>query len=256
MICFYSEKLTEAYLSGEINSPHWQAHLGECPDCAAKLREESDFDLILKNALTEDRVDSRHLESEIRASIGRPNPTFPFLGFLRYAAAAVAVLAVLSFATIGYARGRLDRSALCIDAAGDHQQEILNHGQPRWSNDLAKIAEVGQRMTGVANLPSGLLPAAYQLVGARICELHGKEYLHLRYQNGAEELSLYLRRNDAPGSQTARLLNWFRPKGPDAERLDQISVASVQKDGVTLVAVSTEPQQQTLTVAEQAANRL
>jgi len=37
MNCTYSDQVTDAYLSGDIENPEWRTHLSMCPECAAKL---------------------------------------------------------------------------------------------------------------------------------------------------------------------------------------------------------------------------
>ena len=53
MNCSYYEQVTDAYLSGQIDNPQWRKHLTECPACAAKVREEGDFDLLIRLAVDE-----------------------------------------------------------------------------------------------------------------------------------------------------------------------------------------------------------
>ena len=74
MNCPHFEQVAEAYLSGEIESPQWCTHLENCLECAAKLRAELNFDLIIKDAVSEERLQTRQLESHIRSTIRKSSP--------------------------------------------------------------------------------------------------------------------------------------------------------------------------------------
>src|SRR5436309_15579517 len=112
MNCSYYEQVTDAYLSGQIDNPQWRKHLTECPACAAKVREEGDFDLLIRHAVNEERVQTRQIEAHVRAAIrGSSAWNRPIMVMLRYAGAATVVFATLLIATFGYTKGRMDRNA-------------------------------------------------------------------------------------------------------------------------------------------------
>ena len=257
MNCPYYEQVTEAYLSGEIEGPQWHTHLRTCLDCAAKLRAESDFDLVIKNAITEERLQTRQLESHIRSAIRKSSPwrSSMFVA-MRYAIAAAVVFAALSIATFGYARGRIDLSAICVDAVDDHREEILDKAPRRWRTDPVKIAALSQKLTGDPALPERIVPLGYHLVGGRICDLHGKPYMHLDYSDGSNEISLFLRHKDEPNGLPGRVLEWFRPNWATAERIDGLTAGSIQKKNLSLVLVSASPIPDVQKIVEEAGSRL
>jgi len=257
MNCPYYEQVTEAYLSGEIEGPQWHTHLETCLDCAAKLRAESDFDLVIKHAVTEERLQIRQLESHIRNEIRQSSRWRPSMFLvMRYAIAAVVVFAALSIVTFGYARGRIDLSAICIDAADDHREEIIDRSPRRWRSDPAQLAALSQKLTGDPALPERVVPPGYRLVGARICDLHGKPYMHLDYSDGSNEISLFLRHHDEPHSLSSRVLEWFRPNWATAERVDGLTVGSIQKKNLSLVMVSASPIPDVRKIVEEAGSKL
>src|SRR5579859_8154294 len=238
MICSYYEQVTDAYLSGEIENPEWRSHLDECPNCAAKLRAESDFDLVIRHAVNEERVQTRQLEAHVRSAIRKSQPwNRPVFVMLRYAVAASVVFGTLAIATFGYAKARVDRSAVCVDAVDDHQEEIVGKAPRKWKSDMKAVEALSQKMTGDPTVAEHVAPTGYHLIGARICVLHGKSYMHLDYSDGNNEISLFVRRQDDDKTLSARVLRFFALRAADAERMDGLTVGSVQKDNLSLVVV-------------------
>lgn len=257
MNCPYNEQVTEAYLSGEIEGAQWQAHLENCLDCTAKLRAESDFDLIIKHAVTEERLQTRQIESHVRKAIRESSPwRRPMFLMVRYGIAAIVVFGTLFIATFGYARGRIDLSAICVDAVDDHREEIIDKSPRRWRSNPKELAALSQKMTGDPAIPERVVPPGYHLVGARICDLHGKRYMHLDFSDGSNEISLFLHRREKPTSASSRVLEWFRPNGATAERVDGLTVGSIQKKNLTLVMVSASPISDVQKIVEETGSRL
>jgi anti-sigma factor RsiW len=258
MNCSYFEQVTDAYLSGEIEGPEWRIHLNNCPDCATKLRSESDFDLVLKQAVHADRLQTRQLEAHVRAAI-RHSPHFwsaPTLITLRNGIAAAVVFATLVIASLGYAKGRIDRSAVCVDAADDHQEEIVGKAPRKWRSDLNEIAALSKKIAGDPSIPQRIAPAGYQLIGARVCLLHGKRYMHLDYSDGSNEISLFVRHQDDSKTLAGRVMNWFESNAVTAERVDSLTVGSIQKRDLSLVLVSVSPIRDVQKVVAEAGDRL
>ena len=239
MNCSYYEQVIDAYLSGKIEGPEWRAHLQRCPACAAKLRSESDFDLIIKHAVSEERLQTRQLEAHVRDAIRRPSPwKSPVLLVIRYGVAAVVVFGALLIATFGYAKARMDRSAVCVDAVDDHQEEIIGKAPRKWRSDPKDVAALSQKMVGDPTVAERVAPVGYHLIGARVCLLHGKRYMHLDYSDGSKEISLFVRHQESDTNVASRVLHWFAPNSAVAERIDAFTVGSVEKHDVALVLVS------------------
>src|SRR5690348_7242878 len=149
MNCTYAEQVTDAYLSGEIEGPEWCTHLKNCPECAAKLAAESDFDLVIKHAVNEERLQTRQLEAHVRNAIRTSSGwNTPVMMMVRYSVAATIVFAVLLVATFGYAKGRMDLSATCGDAADDHQEEVIGKAPRKWRTEDKDVKALAQKMVG------------------------------------------------------------------------------------------------------------
>jgi anti-sigma factor RsiW len=257
MNCSYYEQVTDAYLCGDIETAEWRAHLERCPSCAAKLRSESDFDLVIKHAVNEERLQTRQLEAHVRAAIRQPSRwRSPMLLVMRYGVAAMVVFGALVITTFGYAKGRIDRSAVCVDAVDDHQEEIVGKAPRKWRSDATEVAALSQKMTGDPTVPERIAPAGYHLIGARICLLHGKRYMHLDYSDGSKEISLFVRHHDSDMNVASRVLHWFEPKSTVADRIDTFAVASLEKHDLAVVLVSASPTSEVRKIVTDAAKQL
>lgn len=257
MNCPNYELVTDAYLSGEIESPEWQSHLNCCPNCAARLRSESDFDLIIKHAVNEERLQTRQLEAHVRSAIRKSKTPWhvPLFIKVRYGVAAAVVFGTLALATFGYARGRMDHTATCADAVDDHQEEVVDKAPRKWRADLKDVEALSQRMVGDPSVPERIAPAGYHLIGARICVLHDKRYMHLDYSDGSNEISLFVRHLDR-GNLSNRILGLFASNGEAVERVETLTVGSTQKHDLSLVVVSSSPVPDVQKLVQQAANQL
>lgn len=257
MNCPYIDSVTDAYLSGEIENPQWRTHIAGCAWCSSKLSEEADLDLLLKHALTEKPLQTQRLEARIRHSISHsPSPVRPSIMAFRYAASAMVILLALSLATFGYAKSRIDRTAICVDAADDHREEVIDNAPRKWKIDPQQIQALSQKMTGDPALAQRMTIPGYQFSGARTCYLHGKRYMHLRYSNGTNEISVFLRHRDEHPSWTARLLDPFTSKSAATETIDGLNIASEQKAQMTLVIASPSSMWESLTLLHGAAKQL
>jgi hypothetical protein len=258
MNCSQSERVTEAYLSGEIDEPAWRTHLDGCPECAAKLKTESDFDHLIRHAVTSERLQTRQLEAHVRAAMRESVAPVrrSILASWRYGLAAAVALFFIVIATVGYAKGRIERTAVCIDAADDHQEEVVAKSPRRWRTDNAEVQALAQRIVGDASVPDRIVPAGYHLVGARVCLLHGKRYMHLDYSDGSSEISLFVRHQDQSKSLVGRVFDFFQLRGPSTERVDAFAVGSVQKDNLSLVLVSSAPVPEAEKIVAEAGGRL
>jgi hypothetical protein len=255
MNCPYLERVTEAYLSGEVDTPEWSTHLKDCVECSAQLRAESDFDLIIRHAVNEERLQTRQLEAHVRAAIRKTSPWRPpMFVMLRYGIAAGVVLATLLIGTISYAKGRMDHTALCTDAAEDHQEEIIAKAPRKWRTDPKLVEALSQQMAGDPAVPQRITPPGYHLVGARICILHDTNYMHLDYSNGSNEISLFVARQ--PATFTGRVLELFRSDTAATERVEGLTVGSVEKKHISLVLVSASPLSDMRRIVEETANQL
>jgi anti-sigma factor RsiW len=148
----------------------------------------------------------------------------------------------------------MDHSATCADAVDDHQEEIVDRSPRRWRADPKAVEALSQRIVGDPSVPERVTPAGYHLVGARICILHGKNYMHLDFSDGSNEISLFVRHQDT--SLSARIIDWLAADRGSVERVQKLTVGSTQKHDLSLVVVSSTPAPDVQKLVQQAANRL
>ncbi|MBV9075813.1 MAG: hypothetical protein JOZ10_19485 [Acidobacteria bacterium] len=256
MNCPNYEQVTDAYLSGEIDGADWRSHLNCCPDCAAKLQAESDFDLIVKHAVNEERLQTRQLEAHVRAEIRKSRKLWhiPTFTKMRYGIAATVTFGVLGLATFGYSKGRMDHNAVCSDAADDHQEEIVAKAPKKWRSDMKQVEALSAKIVGDPSVAERVAPAGYHLIGARVCTLHDKDYMHLDFSDGSNEISLFVRRLDSP-TLKSRLIDLFS-SDDSVERVETFSVGSAERHDLSLVVVSSSPVPDVQKLVNDAASRL
>jgi hypothetical protein len=92
------------------------------------------------------------------------------------------------------------------DAARDHQAEVVEHQPRRWRSERANVNALAERFGLPASAVAALGPAGSTLVHAKICRLNGVPVLHLVYEIGRGEISLYVRRNDDRAATNAPVL--------------------------------------------------
>jgi anti-sigma factor RsiW len=116
------------------------------------------------------------------------------------------------------------------------------------------VEALSQRIVGDPSVPERVTPAGYHLIGARICILHGKNYMHLDFSDGSNEVSLFVRHQDT--SVSARILDWFAADRESVEQVERLTVGSTQKHDLSIVVVSSTPVPDVQKLVEQAANQL
>jgi anti-sigma factor RsiW len=181
MTCRDIEELTPVYLSGELeNAGDFRAHLASCPHCATDIDQQIAVDQMVREAAG-GLPDASRLSGWIRhrAAIGRSLT-------LTKIAVTVLIAAIVSYRTLPTPR-------VCADAAFDHRLEVIEHQPRRWRSDPAEIQRLAARfqLTDV----NALAPVGFKLEHAKTCEIDGTPALHLVYSNGAEEISMFIRRH-------------------------------------------------------------
>lgn len=168
MNCGDASELAPLYLSGKLEPARaavFAAHLQSCAACAAAV----------------DRRRSRGARRRARW----------------LAIAASVAIVVLGAALL--ARRTFRVPLLYAEVLADHRQEVIERQPRQWQTDAAGIASLAER----EGVPSPVLQAlgrdGYLLEKAKVCQLEGRRYLHLVYTHGADEISAYVRRRQAPG---------------------------------------------------------
>lgn len=212
MNCKDFAELSPLYLAGELDEPRaatMDAHLHSCAACAAEIEQQKTLDALLCNGVLADPIDTSEVDVRIRQSLQAERQSKPTLhpfapAFIRWVAAAAAVVALALLAGLGY-RHWFPAPVAPVYAAvvHDHQVEVVERARRPWVSDSAVIQLLAARQ-GISDYTfAALAPANYRLERAKLCPLAGNVYLHLVYTDGAHELSVFLHQGDAaplPGS--------------------------------------------------------
>ncbi len=142
-----------------------------------------DLDRELREAYLREPFDTRGLEGSIRAEIRRQSRR---RSALRSGLAAALVVAGLW----GYwASRRSPEPKIYREAALDHQAEVVQKIPRHWSTTGSELDNVTARF-GLSRQRIAL--SGYRLLRAKVCLLDGHRVLHLVYDDGASEYSLFL----------------------------------------------------------------
>jgi len=196
MNCGDIGELSPLWHSGELEASRqreFDAHLAECPECAAEIREQWTADVRLRESVEAEPADTRDLERRVlrlivRERLRRWLPA-PGVAVGVAAAAAVVVAAVFLAAPL---RAPVN-PAIFADAARDHTAEVVQKAPRRWRTDPSDIAAL-ETAQGISDSDVRALEATgYRLERAKVCRLKGTPYMHLVYAKGGREFSVYMK---------------------------------------------------------------
>jgi hypothetical protein len=161
---------------------------------------DDDLDQRVRESLLSEKIDTSRVEQAVRQRIQAPQRHIPRLRHtprrrqtLGWTVAAAILIAML---VAGALYRRQAAPALCIAAAQDHQNEIVD-GQPRkWLRDLPAIQSLAQKQGVPVSAVAALATSGYRVERGRLCFLRGQIFLHLVYTRDGSEYSVYLRSQD------------------------------------------------------------
>jgi anti-sigma factor RsiW len=248
MNCRDIAELMPLYLCGELDGPRavdFAGHLAACPECAQKVKRERYYDARLREIVLTGGADATPVSERVREHIATESAAAMFPQTVprrmrRLGALAIGIAATFALLALGY-DGLLGPQIAPVYAAAvfDHRLEVVDHQPRHWVTDAGQIDALAVRQ-GVA--PSSILALArrgYHPDRAKICFLNAKAFLHVVYSNGAQEFSVYLRRQEIgqlPGLEQASASG----SSVYTCKLDSGYVASFQKSGLAVVVVSNE----------------
>jgi len=201
MNCADISEQAPLYLSHELSGPELRAfetHLDGCRTCAEEIELQISIDARLRASIGAEIPNTAELDQAVRRQIQMISLTRR-RRFMTVAAAIV-------FLVAGSAWWFTRVPRIYADAARDHQAEVIEHQPRRWRSELAEVNALAARFGLPASSVAALGPAGSILVHARICRLDGKPVLHLVYQSGTREISLFVRRNDGGAATNTPVL--------------------------------------------------
>jgi anti-sigma factor RsiW len=260
MNCAEAKYLMPLYESGELDAATMAAfdlHLRQCLSCAAHLEECIANDALLREAITEQRIDAAPLLRRIREKISAPKPRrISFLRQPRLAGAFIALILLLSSGTFVYLLFVRSAENVYASAVEDHFHEVVERAPVRgWRETPDEIEKLIARELGDAAPFEKLQFSSLRLTKARICMLSGKRYVHLLYASDSREVSVFIRRKDGeqlPGKIQAEA------SGCDLHSMSKgnFQVAGFQSAAFTVLLVGELSQTESLRLAREAAERL
>jgi anti-sigma factor RsiW len=199
MNCAAVLNLAPLYLTGELEAERaaeLAAHIKDCASCAWELGQQKAFDVMLREAVLAEDVDSSRVERNVRLVVGErrgpvTSPSWAQALGRRWMFALAGLAAVLLVAVF-LMRARPVYAA----AAKDHRLEIVELQPRKWSTERTSIAALARRQGVPDSAIDGIAPAGYHLAQGKLCFLDGKIFLHLVYSNEAGQVSVFLRPAD------------------------------------------------------------
>jgi anti-sigma factor RsiW len=243
------------YFCGEIDAAAktlLEEHLAGCAACTLRVRQQEELDAHLRDEVLGERVDVAALNLRIRERIaGREVSRQRRLLLM---AAGIATLAL----SVGAAYRNLRPVAptvICVDAADDHHEEVVDRKPRRWLSSQQEIEALTARNGLPSFIPAAIASGGYHLDRGKVCRLDGTPFLHLVYRNGGNEFSVFLSARDG------------KPlTGKVRERANGRDVFSGARNGehmsyfragsVTAVVVTNQSEKETLAIARAASQAL
>ncbi len=157
------------------------------------MREE-DIDAQLRSAICAEHLDTAALDARILHQLNRRRI------YRGKWIAAISVAAMLTIVIGGFRLLSNRDAAICNDAARDHRMEVTDHAQRRWLSDPAAVLSLAATRGLPAAPVAAMAPDGFKFEHGKLCRLGGQVFLHLVYTDGAQEVSVYLRKRDAGAS--------------------------------------------------------
>ncbi len=201
MNCTDISERAPLYLAHELSGSELRAfemHLDGCRTCAEEIELQISIDARLRASMGAEIRDTVELDRAVRRQIQMISLTRR----RRFMAAAAAIVFLVAGSAWWFTRV----PRIYADAARDHQAEVIEHQPRRWRSELAEVDALAARFGLPASSITALGPAGSTLVHAKICRLDGLAVLHLVYQSGTREISLFVRRNDGGAATNTPLL--------------------------------------------------
>jgi anti-sigma factor RsiW len=230
MNCGEVNELSPLWHSGELDKSSqrkFDAHLAECPDCAAELRAQWSGDARLRDAIAAEPADTRELEQGVMRRIAQERARRWLAPGVTAAVAAALLAAVLVW---NAHRAPPVNPAILADAARDHTVEVVNQAPRRWRTEPADIAAL-ESAQGVSDADVRAIEATgYRLQRAKVCRLGGTPYMHLVYAKNGREFSVYMKVRGA------------KAIGDSEATAGTLQMASFARGRVQAVIVTSAPQ--------------
>lgn len=260
MNCSEVQILTPLYLSSELEATRladFELHLRQCGACARGLESVSRCDELLRDAFREQTLDTGPLRERVRNQIRKTaRRRFLFTRPIYRLPIAAALLLAITAGIFFVLRGGLvlrgvPSQTVYAAARDDHYVEVVQRDPRPWLETPEEIREFVREELGDADFLERFAPAGYRLKGALHCYLLNRRYVHIVYEGGGHEVSVFVRRDDVelPGAA----LEVVNGCPLHAASVEEFEVAGVQSRRYTVLIVGDLPRAESLQLARTAA---
>jgi len=201
----------DSYLNNELmveTNHEVLRHLEACEDCARALEDRARLKARLKHAVMQEYAPAalrERITTDLRRSRGF---SFSRVSFALAAAAAVLVIAAVTFFTWGPPKNQLSLQAKVApaDVTGqilkigfdDHVFCAIDHHLANKQFSAEQMAEhLGPEYAGLVALVKERMPRDYTVTVGHRCHYQGREFIHLIMRNQGDVVSLVITRKNA-----------------------------------------------------------
>jgi len=259
MKCNDLQNLMPLFISGELdgqNSADFERHIETCAACQTEMNLQKNYDNLLRQAFAEEALETAALRERVRQQIRaaeKPRASWWKIPQMRFGFAAAALLIVLC-AAIFYFVAKQNQPTIYAGVARDHTEDVIEQ-MPKngWRDGELPASIYAREQLGDA-VVSTIAPEGFRLVRTRLCNPAGEPFVHLIFDNGAKQISFYVRKNGntLPGNP----VEVFNNRAFYAERFDNLEVAGFQSAQYTVLVVAPLTRAETLSFAQNAAERI
>ncbi len=259
MKCNDLQNLMPLFLSGELDgqgSADFERHIETCAACQTEMNLQKNYDNLLRAAFAEETLETAALRERVRRQIRaaeKPRASWWKIPQMRFGFAAAALLIVLC-AAIFYFIAKQNQPTIYAGVARDYTEDVIER-MPKngWRDGESPAAIYAREQLGDA-VVSSIAPEGFRLVRTRVCNPAGEPFVHLIFDNGAKQISFYVRKNGnaLPGNPVEVVNN----RAFYAEHFDNLEVAGFRSAQYTVLVVAPLSRAETLNLARDAAERL
>ncbi len=254
MNCSETQFLTALYLSGELDATQmleFELHLRRCVACARELEAARQCDEWLRDAWHQESLGTDELRRRIMTQIAKTKQRRFIVRWSPYTLPIAASLLVAITAGICILWWGGASQTVYAAARDDHYIEVVQRDPRPWLETPEEIREFVREELGDAAFLERFAPAGYHLKRALHCYLLNQRYVHIVYEGGGREVSVFVRREGAelPGAA----LEVVNGCPLHAASVKEFEVAGFQSGRYTVLIVSGLPRAESLQLARAAA---
>ena len=254
MNCNEIEFLMPLYLTSELEATRlaeFEQHLRRCSVCATNLENVRHYDDLLRDAFEAQPLNTEKLRQRVSSQVRKAaRRRFLFARPVYSLPIAAALLLVITTVIYTVLSGGLSQTVYAA-AQHDHYIEVVQQEDRPWLQTPEEIRAFVRDELGEANFLDQLTPDGYHLARALHCYLLKERYVHLVYQNGSREISVFVRPREA--ELTGSPVEIVNGCGLYAAAVRKFEIAGFQSQKYRVLVVSDLSRGESLQIARTAA---